>query len=102
MDTNKTTTAPTATARIVNAGKRKFIPALEVTMPNGDVEISKGNRAVNATVVAIRAHVDTPDAHFFTAHARLDLVADYSPTGRARDRDRWILVDVARVEQYEG
>ena len=90
----------TPTARIENVGKRKYIPALVVTLPDGTVETSKGNRAVKAHYVAIRR--EREDGHMFhTSHARWDLAMSWDPLGKGQDTVNriWELVEVIQVER---
>lgn len=91
----------TPTARIINVGKRKFIPALEVTRPNGTVDVSKGNRAVAAKYVSFNAHTSQPDAIGWSTHARRDLAETYSPNG-SKYADQWIKVAIVEVEPHTG
>ena len=95
------TATSTRSARIVDTGKRKFIPGLEITHSDGRTEVSKGNRAVKAQYVAFRFHVDTPDDVWATTHARLDLAQNYIPgSGRQEHAHQWGLVEIVEVEPY--
>ena len=94
------TATSTRSARIIDTGKRKYIPGLEITHADGRTEVSKGNRAVKAQYVAFRFHVDSPDEVFATTHARRDLAENYIPTGKKEHAPSWGLVEIVEVQPY--